>query len=336
MTLARAQLIQHEASLTAAQPYTLALAAQIEKLPADHHWADFRRILERAYVLVGLEAASDSYSAARRSGLSSNEQFQRAEFEVEAGPFLDAIAEFEGRIPRLASEVKTLLAEAEQIAGNVVEAEISGAVQAALGRTELGDRILRGSFWVTGTTGGQLLDLRSVLAGIMRGELGSKELRQMGVADFVNEVQARGIRNLTSARLETIYRNNLSSVYSETAARTMERNDVAEVMPLVMLNEIRDRRTRGNPNGLYPNAGFHWQMDKFIGTMPDFRRLGLIPPNGHGCRAGIRGITIGEAVANGWMNNDGQIDRVAVNSHNGARLSIIERGDYPDPGFKGG
>ena len=71
----------------------------------------------------------------------------------------------------------------------------------------------------------------------------------------------------TVHRLETIYRNNLGSSYNEASARILEEPDVHEVIPLVMLNEIRDRRTRGNPNGLYPDRGFHWQMDGFVGTM---------------------------------------------------------------------
>lgn len=340
MSLTRARLIREEAVLAAQEPYTLALAAQVEGLSAETHWADFRRILERAYILVALEGLADSYGAARRSGVRLADQFKRedlgAEFNIEPGPFMDAVAAFEGRVPMLLHEVDLLIGEARHIGNGVVAAEMNGAINAALGRTELGERILRGSFWVSSTTTDELLDLRSILAGIMRGDLGDKDLRQLGVSDFITAAQASGIRHLTANRLETIYRNNLSSSYTEAAARTLERNDVHEVMPLVMLNEIRDRRTRGNPNGLYPNGGFHWQMDGFIGTMSDFRQLGILPPNGHQCRAGIRGVTSGEAVANGWMNDSGQIDRLAVGAHNGNRLAIIERGDYPDPGFKGG
>ncbi len=341
MSLTRARLLTQEAAAAAQEPYTLALAATVEGIDATTHWADFRRILERAYVLIGLEAAADAYGAARRSGVRSFEAFDRETdepdevFSIEAGPFMDAVRAFESRVPRLPDEVRRLLAESGHIGNGVVEAEMNGAIRAALSRTELADRILHGSFWVTGATADELIDLRSVLAGVMRGELDGEALRQMGVSDFVTAAQARGIRNLTANRLETIYRNNLSGSYAEAAARTLERDDVHDVMPLVMLNEIRDRRTRGNPSGLYPNGGFHWQMDGFVGTMVQFRELGIIPPNGHLCRAGIRGVTSGEALANGWVDERGQIDRLAIANHNGARLAIIQRGQYPDPGFRG-
>ncbi len=336
MSLARAQLLTQEAAALAVEPYTLALAATVEGLDASAHWAEFGRILERAYVLVGLEAVADANGAVRRSSSHIFESFDRDDelVSIEAGPFLDAVQQFEDRVPRLASEVRRLIDEAVAVSLSVVDAEMSFGFEAAMGRTRLAEEILRGSFWATSTTTGELLDLRSILGGILRGDLDGKGLTALGVRDFITEAQARGIRNLSTLRLETIYRNNLSSSYSEAAAATLERDNVSNVLPLVMLNEIRDRRTRGNPAGLYPK-GFHWHMDGYVGTMSEFRDLGIIPPNGHLCRGGIRGITTGEAISNGWMDERGQIDRIAISEHNGERLAIIQRGDYPDPGFKG-
>ncbi len=331
MSIRAAQIIREEAERLAKGPYIDALACHLEGLPCDEQWGTVERILERAYVLIGLEGMADAHVVARRAGVTDRSQYLKEDFGLEAGPFIEAVRRFEGRVPRLATVLRAMLAKAKQVAGDVVEMEIDGGLIKALSGTDLAHRIASGSFWVTSTVTGELMDLRSILAGILRGDLLGGDLKQLGVDDFITGAQAKGIRHLSANRLETVYRNNLSGSYTEAAAQTLERSDVAAVLPLVMLVEIHDPRTRGAPGGRYP--GYHWQMDGFVGTMPDFRRLGILPPNGHQCRGGIRGISLGEAHSNGWVNDDGDLDGEAIAAHNGGRLAIISRGDYPDRGF---
>ncbi len=332
MSIHRAQLIREEAENLARRPYLEALAADLEGLPSGSYWEQFRTILERAWVLIGLEGMADSHVELRRVGVQGRDAFAKEDFDFDdAGPFIEAVRKYEGRVPRLAAVLRAMLAEAKLMGASVTEIEIEGGLVKLLGGTDLAQRIVSGSFWVESTTTGEMMDLRTILGSVLRGDLYGNDLEQLGVDDFISGVDARGIRHLSSNRLETVYRNNLSGSYTEAAAQTLERAEVAEVMPLVMLVEIHDSRTRGAPGGRYP--GYHWQMDGFIGTMPDFRSLGILPPNGHQCRGGIRGITLGEAHGNGWIDDDGELDRGAIAAHNGNRLDIIERGDYPDRGF---
>jgi len=314
-------------------PYLMALAADLEGLPSNEFWGEFRRIIERAWVLIGLEGMADMHGKARAYGTSLRAQFaHEGEFDFDAGPFMDAVVLFTGRIPRLTDVVRAMMAEAEKMGAGVVSLAMDGGtVVSLLGGTDLADRIARGSFWATSTTTGDLVDMRTVLAGVMRGDIGGAELKQLGVDDFISGVEARGIRHLSDRRLETIYRNNLSGSYNAAAAASLEDADVREVMPLVMLVEIQDSRTRGAPGGRY--KGKHWQMDGYVGTMRDFRQLGILPPNGHQCRGSIRGVSLGEAHTMGWVDENGSLDRTAIESHNGGRIAILASGEYPDAGF---
>lgn len=321
------------AILAALPPWREAVACSIQDRPCPDAWAALQRILTRSLVLLGLEGQARAHrQAGLRQPPATFAEVAELLPDLEPGPFLEAIEQFEGRIPNLADVVHRMIRHAQATSAEVIAAEMKGAKAAILARSALAKRWLAGQFFVTGVDKTTVIDLRDLMAEAVRGA-GTEEVPGLDLVPFIDRAQLSGAASLTRARLETVWRTNLSSAFNEGQVEVLEEPAVQEVMPLLMLNEIMDRRTRGNPNGLYPDRGFHWQMNGFVGTAEDFRRYSLVPPGGYQCRAGTRGVSVTEARAEGWIDAGGSIDRVAIAAHNGLRLAIVERGDYPDPGF---
>lgn len=117
------------------------------------------------------------------------------------------------------------------------------------------------------------------------------------------------------------------------AERLLQESDL---FPVWTLDEIRDARTRGNPRGLYPDAGPHYEMDGFSAAATDPVWRIITPPNGYNCRASITPVSIDEAQRKGWMTTIGGVE--VVDSSKLRRIfarqwGYIERGRYPDPGW---
>lgn len=344
----RSRIIQAEAIEVAGQDYRSAVAAELAGRPSDEHWRRVARVLARAHVLIGLEGIADGSNEASRLGASlpepgpppSEAPLTFAEpglsASFEAGPFVEAVRDFEGRVPRLAEEVAALTRQGLSVSEAVVVAERAGAALGALSKAGAVQAATGGSFFVTGVDGASLIDLRRLLAEVIRGDVTADAAGKMvgvGLSEFAQRARMQAGVNLTNGRLQTIFRNNLSQSYNSARAAVLTKPEVRRAIPLMMLMEIRDRRTRGNPTGIYRDRGFHWQMHKYVGTVEDFDRLGLRPPNGHNCRGSLRGVSVHEAKRSGWVTGEGELDRGALDAYNGARLAIISRGDYPDPGF---
>ena len=314
---------------------------------AGARWNEFALAFARAQVLASLYGRARAARQARLLGVEmpfddqevdeNVARFQRTKVEFEPGPFLEAVRGFADKVPRLRPEVNELVNRARAQAQAIVEAEQAGVVDLLAARSPLVDRAVRGSFFVTGADKTTTVDLKALIAQAIRGQVSVDEAGEMvglNLSQFVEEAQLAGASNLTKFRLQTIYRNNLSSAYNDAQVRVLDSEPVRRLVPLMQLTEIRDRRTRGNPNGFYPDKGFHWQMNGFVGTIDDFRRLGIVPPNGHNCRGGLRALSLAESRRRGFVTAEGVVDRAAVDRHNGERLAILRSGQYPDPGFK--
>jgi hypothetical protein len=103
--------------------------------------------------------------------------------------------------------------------------------------------------------------------------------------------------------------------------------------PLWQIREVMDSRTRGNPTGIYRDDGFHWQVDGYIATMEDIVRQDCVPPCGHNCRAQLVPVPWSRAERLGLVSG-GTVDWSALRDYNAARQTYIDKGLYPDPGFR--
>lgn len=138
------------------------------------------------------------------------------------------------------------------------------------------------------------------------------------------------------AQVETIIRTTTQRAFNEGSRQQLSAN--TDTIPVYRLDEIRDLRTRGNPRGTNPEGGFHWQMDGFVAYADDPVWNRIWAPNGWNCRAIVVGLTIAQAARKGYMERDGTItpeNRARVEAETRTQRAIIDRGDYPDPGFTG-
>lgn len=103
--------------------------------------------------------------------------------------------------------------------------------------------------------------------------------------------------------------------------------------PLWEVREIMDRRTRGNPNGDFPE-GSHWQVNGYINTIEEIVRQDLVPPCGWNCRAALVPVTFSRAERLGLTDASGNPLPERIAEYNILRQPYIDRGLYPDPGFR--
>jgi len=340
------------ATTAAGRAYGEAVAGGITRRPDADAWSTLRRVIARAHVLVSLHAMSSIYrTVAGADGFPSTPDedidalSRLATFAapaltlegIEPGPFAEAIRAFDGRVPALRRTVEGLWQRADAISSSIVRAEQSEAV-ARLAQQSIGvQQAIRDSFWATDMDAPTAEKVRDLVGKVVRGFVSADDVGKMigpSLSQFITAAQASGAGNLTRARVETILNNNLSSAFNEARVTSLADPRTRVIVPLVMLVEVQDRRTRGNPSGLYPDAPPHFQMNGFVGTVDQLNELGIVPPNGHNCRGSIRGISLAKAVRKGWMTEDGDIVQTAIDAHNGRRLVLITSGRYPDPGFR--
>lgn len=144
---------------------------------------------------------------------------------------------------------------------------------------------------------------------------------------------AKIAKNISLHRSEMIVRTNLLSAINKS-----QMDNVNNEVVLIRLDEIRDKRTRGNPSGLYPNTNKnmhpHWQMDGFIETPNNPVWKTITPPNGYNCRATLNFIGFDEAYELGLINKNHIVNQAILNKLNKNKWSYISSGVYPDKGFK--
>lgn len=181
------------------------------------------------------------------------------------------------------------------------------------------------------TIGGVRDDVRRRLDAVRR--LDAARRRFEGEARTAAEIAA-AVAPQPEAQIETIVRTATQRAFNEGSRDQLDRNRT--LFPVYQLDEIRDLRTRGNPRGRDPDGGFHWQMDGFVAYSDDPIWRRIWPPNGWNCRATVTGLTVEQAASKGYVAADGSIDaehRRRVEAAGRRQRAIVERGDYPDPGF---
>jgi hypothetical protein len=331
--------------------YLAALAAQVRDEPEDaaEAWERYGEVLGQVMTLTALAGSAQAHAATKEQGADWEaaewpeerpETFAAASAGFGPGAYWKAIQAFRNRIPRSWLEVRRIRAKMRRLAERIAKAESREAIRDLSKRLQALQDTLSGSFRVKGATDAQARRIRDLIAQSMVNQSIPKGLKTGSLSAFIRRAQVEGIIGMTSARLETVYRTNTATAYNEATAETMDSPAVARWAPLVRLVEIHDSRTRGAPGGVYrpkgksKNPGAHWQMDGYIATAADMRSQGLVPPNGFNCRGSLEPVTFDEAKDMGFIRKDETLDRAALARYNATRQRIIDRGDYPDPGFK--
>jgi hypothetical protein len=331
--------------------YLAALAAQVRDEPEDaaEAWERYGEVLGQVMTLTALAGAAQAHAATKEQGADWEagewpeerpDTFAAAEAGFGPGAYWKAVQAFRNRIPRSWLEVRRIRAKMRRLAERIAKAESREAIRDLTKRLQALQDTLSGSFRVKGATDAQARRIRDLIAQSMVNQSIPKGLKTGSLSAFIRRAQVEGIIGMTSARLETVYRTNTATAYNEATAETMDSPAVARWAPLVRLVEIHDSRTRGAPGGVYrpkgksKNPGSHWQMDGYIATAADMRSQGLVPPNGFNCRGSLEPVTFDEAKDMGFIRKDETLDRAALARYNATRQRIIDRGDYPDPGFK--
>lgn len=331
--------------------YRSALAAQVREDAdeAAEAWERYGEALGRVMTLGAVAGVARAHASAKAQGADweaeewpedAPDTFAAATATFEPGAFWEALRGFRKRIPRSWWEVRRIRRQMQRLAERIARAESKDAIRDLAKRLEALRQTLDGSFRVKGASEAQATRIRNLLAQAIATSAIPKGLKTGSLSAFIRRAQIEGIVGMTSARLETVYRTNLASAYNEATVDAMDSKAVERWSPLVRLVEIHDSRTRGAPGGVYRskrqsrNPGSHWQMDGYIATAADFKRQGLVPPNGFNCRGSLEPVTFDEARQMGFVRKDETLDRAALGRYNAARQRIIDRGEYPDPGFK--
>lgn len=290
--------------------YTQAVTSQLKGLDGLAEWATFRGVLIRCLVLANLIGRSGAAHALRLRFAQEvvPHVVVAAYTESSLGegfltrPFTEAINSFAGKVPHLRATIDAMLPVMRDKA-----------------------------FWVTG------IESTEAVVKIQQGI--TMKLANMStggtLGDWIAEQQAKEASGLSAARLETVYRTNVMTALNEGTDAQLSEPEMVDATALWKLVEVHDRRTRGNPSGLYPNAGPHYQMDGFIEAPehPVWAQIGWPGPAGYNCRRSLYPLGWLTAQRLGFATKDRRLIQQAIDRHNGERWEYIRRGAYPDKGF---
>jgi len=183
---------------------------------------------------------------------------------------------------------------------------------------------LKNAFWVSDVDHSVVVNIQKLLGDAIRGVMPDDQLL---LPEFINAAKLISAMNLTDARLETIYRTNISTAANEGVMAILRDPEARDLFPLVMITEIKDDRSRPH----------HAKMDGYITTPGEIDRLKLRPPNGYNCRGSLIKISWDEANDEGWLDDYGNVDMISVRRHNSPEQEgLVAAGIYPDEGFKRG
>lgn len=240
----------------------------------------------------------------------------------EPGVNFAALDILESRLPIVRSTVDVVEELAGKIANDVVSAEMGNVIDSMEASSNAVLSAFRNAFWVSDVDKKDVINLKKLLADAIRGVLPDDKI---DLPEFISRARLQGAANLTDARIETIFRVNLSSAANEGVMTVLRDPVGADLFPLVMLTEIDDDRSRPH----------HAIMDGYITTVDEIDRLGLRPPNGFNCRGELIKVSRAEATRLGLLDEFGRPDMIAIEQHNTPEQNrLVHGGLYPDPGFK--
>jgi SPP1 gp7 family putative phage head morphogenesis protein len=341
--------------------YREAVALQIEGDDPTEAWEYWQEYTAALLLLSWAQGAADSIRTARIDPKESMDiqpqQFARSDSPADLGftegPIQSVLDRFERLIPITRERWNDLIARARESAWELRQDEEGNGLQAILDRSPELQAIVRGgplassgalgggkppaapsrpsdAFFVTGMTQRQVQQTKELLAAVVRQEasvsVAGKQLKTIGVGDFVAQTVLETGTDLTEARLQTVYRTNLNRAQTQGRLDVCRDPVVKKFVPLMRFRSTKDQRTRET----------HRAMDGFVATTEQIDAMGIAAPLGFNCRCSWAPISIATAVAQGWCDEDGNPDYEAIRRHNGQRQSLIDKGLVPDAGFVSG
>jgi SPP1 gp7 family putative phage head morphogenesis protein len=252
--------------------------------------------------------------------------------EAESAEALERILD---RSPAIRAVVRPMAAgtapQGQPPASQLPEAGAGGARRPTAPERNIGvQRVAQGAFFVSGMTQEQVEQTREILAVAVSGEetvsRAGKRLAMLGVGDFIDQTIAETGSDLTTARLETVYRTNLNRAQTQGRLDVCREDIVRRFVPLMRFSSTKDSRTRPT----------HRAMDGYVATIDQIDAKGIPTPWGFNCRCAWVPMTVGEAHSRGLCDEDGNPDYDAIRKANGAKERLVHTAQVPDPGFIAG
>ena len=235
---------------------------------------------------------------------------------IGVGQFTDMLLALMSRTPFLAEDARRMARELPNVAAAAASVEPRRAMD-MLSES----RAVRALF-VSGVDLDTTTRIKEAIADVIRSGPTKKPI---GLPEFIDRAQLEGAANLSRSRLETVLRTNMTTAAVDGQRATYRKPEVQRIAPLVMLLEIDDSRSRPT----------HQAMHGYVNTSEEFDRYGIWPPAGYNCRGSTRSVSLAEGARLGLIDRDTRAvlpDR--VRAFNGARQDMIDRGIYPDAGFR--
>jgi SPP1 gp7 family putative phage head morphogenesis protein len=104
-------------------------------------------------------------------------------------------------------------------------------------------------------------------------------------------------RPWTEAYARTVFRNNVNTAVTAGRFRQTKDPDIKRILPAKEFNSVGDVDTRDNHDAA---DGLIWSVDNPIWSF-------MAPPIGHGCRCGVRDVSVPELRRMGRINQDGSV-----------------------------
>lgn len=299
--------------------YRRAVEADVAGQPSASLWEDYQRSLERAYVLVymlgsvwawrqvpkrdrekvfhAFHGTSETASVAQKTTFAQS-------VTIEAGwglPYNDALDAFKDKVP----EADSLISEVRRLAE--YRAKVSAAQEQANAAKSI-SRLIQSKL-----------------------EPYTKAVDPVAIAR-VEVLKSLLGEEATVGRLQTEYRTTLMEAFNGGSAAQFQRTKL--YIPVLMYRSHRDIRTRGNPQGLYPEPDRHWQFNGFCAPTDDPIWDTVTPPCGFCCRCVVVGVSRAECKQRGWIMPNGELNTPLIRQQFEAQRRLVTEGRIPDPGFR--
>lgn len=285
-------------------------------------WDRYRRALTRSIVLFALYGAAAQAMKIRAKGITpaGDARFAALDLSIIEGiadiPFIEAVEAMAPHIPGIEDIVRRIAPTAENRAASILRLQRDDMLPAL--KRDLSRRLEQAN--------ARLRDMQAAAAANRESVIEAS----MESARIQAALEATG-ESIAESWANTHVRTAMQDAFNVGTRAQLQRNRAT--IPAYRLVEVQDRRTRGNPRGLYPNAAKHFQMHGFIAAADDPVWDRIWPPNGWNCRGSVEAVTVSELASMGVLRGDGTIDTSLLRRKMSRQWAILDAGQYPDRNF---